>query len=1068
MPLTLEYLQWWQAGALFALLAAPILFLGMRSLNGLGPVRKWVAIGIRLAVLLLFILIIGGVRFQRTNKDLEVIVLRDISESTAQVRQYPGKTLQESLDEQLRKLSDPKNGKPVRDRMGVISFHSGALIDEMPKTAKLELQSRAIRGTGNGTDPAGAIQLALATFGKDAMHRMVLYWDGNQTAGDLDAAINAAAAQNVQIDVVPLEYNVQNEVLFDRLVAPTWKRENEPFTIDVILRSTNAAPVSGKLTVLHQNVAMAIGPNGEGSRTVTLEPGLNVERVRVPALEGGNIIHQFRATFEGEGVTVEGAGAATQPAGGAAAKAGGTAAATTSSKVDTLIQNNTAEAFTFVRGKGKVLYVDNVPNGGGEFLRKALAQEGINLETVTVNQVPNTGVELLNYDSVILANVPRGQGGLSDDQSKMLASYVHDQGGGLIMIGGPESFGAGGWQGSKLEEVLPVNMDIPAQRQLPKGALVLIMHSCEMPDGNYWGEQCALKAIETLSERDEIGVLSYAWAGPGGGGSNWDFPLQMKGDGSKVTAAVKNMQLGDMPSFDDAMDVALNGKNGVGGLIRSDARQKHVIVISDGDPAAPIQALVDAYLKAQVSVSTVSVYPHDTSAAGLPPTMRKIADSLKGRAYGPVNSNPNQLPQIFIKEATVVRRTLIFEPGAGEPPIQPKPALSSSEIMKGLEGMALPPLTGMVLTSRKPNPQIDIPIVAGKNNDPILAHWQAGLGKAAAFTSDAHNKWAASWVGSEMYRKFWAQLVRGVSRPPMSSDFDVQTVQSGNTGKISVEALNKDNAFLNFLAMKATIIGPDQKARDVRLVQNGPGNYGAEFDAKEPGNYVVVLQYKGAKGESGVLLSGMAVNSSPELRDLKSNRSALEMIAMRTGGRVLKPWEANGEELFTRDGLKITSSPLPIWDILIPILLALIIVDVATRRIAWDWASIKRAYVTATGRVRSFTTTRKVETRSTLDALARVRTEGSDRTRGEEAPAKAPPVPTSARPDPSAKFEARGAAVEGDISKVVGGATDKPIPKAPKKVEPKGAPGAGGGSMGSLLEAKRRARQQMEQKDKEE
>ena len=45
---------------------------------------------------------------------------------------------------------------------------------------------------------------------------------------------------------------------------------------------------------------------------------------------------------------------------------------------------------------------------------------------------------------------------------------------------------------------------------------------------------------------------------------------------------------------------------------------------------------------------------------------------------------------------------------------------------------------------------------------------------------------------------------------------------------------------------------------------------------------------------------------------------------------------------------------------------------------------------------------------------------------------------------------------------------DKPIPKAPKKVEPKGAPGAGGGSMGSLLEAKRRARQQMEQKDKEE
>src|SRR5690606_2273357 len=115
------------------------------------------------------------------------------------------------------------------------------------------------------------------------------------------------------------------------------------------------------------------------------------------------------------------------------------------------------------------------------------------------------------------------------------------------------------------------------------------------------------------------------------------------------------------------MDVALNGTNGQGGLIRSEARQKHVIIISDGDPQRPQQALVDAYLKAKVSVSTVSVYPHDTSDQGLPPTMRDIAKTLKGRAYGPVNSNPNQLPQIFIKEATVVRRSLIFEDKKGIP-----------------------------------------------------------------------------------------------------------------------------------------------------------------------------------------------------------------------------------------------------------------------------------------------------------------------------------------------------------------------------------------------------------------
>jgi hypothetical protein len=74
-----------------------------------------------------------------------------------------------------------------------------------------------------------------------------------------------------------------------------------------------------------------------------------------------------------------------------------------------------------------------------------------------------------------------------------------------------------------------------------------------------------------------------------------------------------------------------------------------------------------------------------------------------------------------------------------------------------------------------------------------------------------------------------------------------------------------------------------------------------------------------------------------------------------------------------------------------------------------------------------------------------------------------PQPPPVARPDPRAKFEARGA-VEGDISQVVGGATNKPIPPPPKKVEPKGGAGAGG-HMGGLMAAKKRAQQQIKEKE---
>jgi uncharacterized membrane protein len=1054
-PLRLEYMPGWQASLLFAALALPIVLMGLRSLAGLGPVRRWVAIGMRLLVLLLLILIIGGVRWQRENKIVEVMVLRDISESVTNVRNYPGKTLQSSIEKYLTDATAAEDKKPD-DRIGLISFHTTPLIDAIPNTS-LALDARAIRETGRGTDVASAIQLALATMGKDSMHRLVLMWDGNSTTGDLDAAVDAAASQHVPIDVMPLDYNVKNEVLVDRFIAPTWKRENEPFTIDVILRSTNPGPVTGKLTVLHNDQPMDLDPNTAGiqsTRTVTLkpEPTRNVEHVYVPPLEGSGAIHQFRATFEAPNVTAELGGQ------GGAAPAGVVG--------DTLAQNNAAEAFTFVSGKGKVLYIDNVPEGRGQLLRQALQNQGITLDTdkLTVDQFPRSLIELQNYDAVILANVPRGVGGLTDEQSKMLATYVHDMGGGLVMIGGEDAFGAGGWQGSKLEEVLPVNMDIPSQRQMPKGALVLIMHSCEMPDGNYWGEQCAIKAIETLSARDEIGVISYNWANArgnaGSGGSQWDFPLGEKADGTKVVAAVKNMKLGDMPSFDDSMDVALNGINGGYSLLKSDAKQKHVIIISDGDPQKPRQALIDAYAQAKISVSTVSVYPHDKSDRGLPPTMQQIAQLLKGRAYGPVESNPNQLPQIFIKEATVVRRSLIHEDKKGIPVRINQN--STSETIKGLT--ELPDIYGMVLTSKKENPQVEMPLVVGANSDPLLAHWQAGLGKAAVWTSDAYNRWATNWVASGGYEKFWVQVVRSVSRPPMSTDFDVRTVQIGDKGKIMVEALNRDSAFLNFLSVGGIVVGPDLKPLNVRFVQTGPGTYESEeFDASQPGTYVSVLSYQGPN-QSGQLTSGMSVNSSPELRDLKSNDAVLSDVARRTGGRILTPFQPQGAALFSRDGLVKTASPLPIWDIMIPILLAALIIDIAVRRIAWDWLSTKRMATAGVDYVRSYTTVRQVEAKPTLDALKRVRTEVAEQKfKVEEGAAPGAPQ-AEARPDPRRKFEA-GKGVEGDIADVVGGATSKPIPPAPKNIEPKGMPAGSGEHLGGLMAAKKRAQQQIKKKE---
>src|SRR5205085_6562691 len=130
-------------------------------------------------------------------------------------------------DEWFRWMSATKNGKPREERMGVIGFHDQAIIEAMPNI-RPALHARPIREVGSGTNIASSIQLALATFGKDAMHRLLLVSDGNATTGDTDAAINAANAAGVQVDVALLKYDVQNEVVVERLNAPAMKRENEP------------------------------------------------------------------------------------------------------------------------------------------------------------------------------------------------------------------------------------------------------------------------------------------------------------------------------------------------------------------------------------------------------------------------------------------------------------------------------------------------------------------------------------------------------------------------------------------------------------------------------------------------------------------------------------------------------------------------------------------------------------------------------------------------------------------------------------------------------------------------
>ena len=127
----------------------------------------------------------------------------------------------------------------------------------------------------------------------------------------------------------------------------------------------------------------------------------------------------------------------------------------------------------------------------------------------------------------------------------------------------------------------------------------------------------------------------------------------------------------------------------------------------------------------------------------------------------------------------------------------------------------LPPISGLVLTSPKENELVEIPIVSPQPTgqvNPVLAHWTYGLGRSVAFTSDAGRRWAKAWPDWSSYAAFWSQVVRWAMRPAEPGNLTLSVRREDGRIKVVVDALDKENQFLNFLQIQGNVLDPDFKS----------------------------------------------------------------------------------------------------------------------------------------------------------------------------------------------------------------------------------------------------------------
>ena len=1006
---------------LIPILGVATVLLASRSMSGLGPATRWTALGVRLVVIALLAGAMAEPQWRERAEAVSVTVVADESRSVPATQK----------EDVRRYVAEAAKTREGGDLLGSVTAAREAFVQQLPSRLNDRVEEQHV-GATDGTNLAAGVRLALATMPKDAANRMVLASDGNETVGSILQAAEAARALGVPIDVLPIKYRYDNEVILDRLVAPANAREGETLNLRVVLQAVRAA--SGRLTILQNGDAIDLDPSSDALGTpVELRAGLNVLQVPIAAVASGP--QRFEAVFE----------PLTQ---------GGRAVG------DSISENNKSLAVSFVSGEGKVLVLAETEEES-RFLGEALRGAKIKAEVRPVDLAPATLTELNAYDAIVLVN--QSAYGFSQKLQEELRQYVHDTGGGLVMVGGPNAFGAGGWIGSPLEDALPVKLDPPQKRQMPKGALALVIHSCEMPEGVYWGKKVCDAAVNSLSRLDLVGIVEYGW----NGGTSWVHKLAPVADGTAVKRAIQNLMFGDMPDFTPSVELAYAG------LKAAEAGQRHVIMISDGDPQAPPSGLLDKYVEAGITISTVGVFPHgggDTSR------MKWISTYTGGRHYE-VNTQQAlaTIPQIFIKEAQTIRRSLIWEGEAFAPTV----VSAGTESLRGVS--SVPPIRGYVVTAEREG--LALVTLKGKEGDPILAQWQYGLGKVVAYTSDATARWNPAWVGWDGYRAFWEQQVRWAMRPGGSANVRVVTENKGDSTVVTLEALDSKGERLNFASFKGRLALPDGDGVDVDLKQVGPGRYQGTVDTALSGSYVLSLRYAAPdEGTEGGIIEGsvQAAVSRPfadEYRTLEDNAPLLAQVAGLTGGRVLTG-DPRADALWTRDGLTMPVATTAVWQWLVVLGLGLFLVDVGVRRVRVDlpgmWRATRRAF-TARGEKAG------LQLGGLKAARARARAGLAEREAGgtagggmsvaeAEAGARAAvrAAEAQARATAKRKFEAPADATKGPVREVaVGGADARPQPvrEPPRPVSGEGQGRTEEGGMDRLMRAKKKARGEMGEDD---
>ncbi len=619
-----------------------------------------------------------------------------------------------------------KAAKPD-EHLGVVTFGQDVNVERAPKSGPFE--SFAAKVDREGSRLSEAIEKALAMIPRGDSGRLLVLSDGRWTGLPPDGVTSQAASRGIAIDYRPLGRPTTNDVAVARIGTPTAVSPGEAFLVHAWIKTPVSQKIAFELWRGDKRIAAGARKFAAGSSRLVF---------RDQASGAGTHSYVLKIRSESE---------------------------------DPVQENNRARFLVQVKAPRSVLVVTRSETSRfGQLLR----DNKIKTKVLKPEQCDWSLESLSQHSAVILDDVPAGKIGTVGMET--LASWVQQAGAGLMMTGGPDSYGPGGYYKSPLEPIMPVSMELRQEHRKLSLAIVVALDrsgSMQMPVAGGrvkmdLANLAAAQVLDLLSPNDELGVLAVDSA------PHVIQELTQLSDKGPIRTKILSISAGGGGIF---VYVALQQAARM--LRQAKAGTKQIILIADAAAAeqpGKYRELLRACRGVGMTVSVIGLGDKSDPDAKL---LEDIARRGNGRCF--FTDSPEELPRLFAQDTFVIaRNTFVTDPTK----VKVTPFLST---LVGSSSIGnLPSVGGYNLCYLRPRASLAVRTV-DEYKAPLVAAWQAGTGRVVCYTGQVDGEHTGPIGLWDDYSSLIASLARWCSGQTGDLPGDLFLTQSVEKGVATVK-----------------------------------------------------------------------------------------------------------------------------------------------------------------------------------------------------------------------------------------------------------------------------------------